>query len=53
MIHTPIHSTTILGVRLGRKVAMGGATALRQAHRYGDNRRPQQTPPSVPPPDGI
>ena len=24
MIHTPIHSTTILGVRLGRKVAMGG-----------------------------
>ncbi len=24
MNHTPIHSTTILGVRLGRKVAMGG-----------------------------
>ena len=24
MIQTPIHSTTILGVRLGRKVAMGG-----------------------------
>lgn len=24
MTHTPIHTTTILGVRLGRKVAMGG-----------------------------